>query len=154
VTISLPAEYTAFCLLHQNAYHRYAAQRLRDVAIARACVEGALGELVTIWPSVLSSARPSAVAWRVLRCWVNRAAGDNRTAPLPAPVADAVLLRDELHFPMAKIAAVMGLDEAAVTTHLRTAARTAAGTADPHHRVSVTTPNPDRNTFRETSGSP
>lgn len=127
VTISLPVEYTAFCLLYQNVYHRYAAQRLRDVATARACVEGALGELVTIWPSVLSSARPSAVAWRVLCTWVNRAVGGGRGTPLPAPVADAVLLRDELHFPKAKIAAVMGLDEAAVTAHLRTAARMAPG---------------------------
>ncbi|MFB9388239.1 hypothetical protein ACFPM3_30640 [Streptomyces coeruleoprunus] len=123
IAICLPTEYTAFCQLYQTVYHHYAMQRINDVATARNCVEKALGELVTIWPAVLSSEQPAAVAWKVLRAWVNRAAPERGSRPLTADQADALLLRTQLQFPMAKIASVMGLEQAAIEAYLRSAAR-------------------------------
>ncbi|MGW2858196.1 hypothetical protein [Streptomyces sp. NPDC001205] len=131
VTIALPVAYTAFCLLHQNAYLRYARFRLGEWDAARVCVQGALGELVMMWPQMMGSARPSAMAWQVLRTWVTAAGrrSGNRRAPLPrlsAVQEDTVVLSHELSLPEPAIASVMGLDEGTVTSHLRHAARTRA----------------------------
>lgn len=129
--IQLPTEYIGFCLLYRNAYRQYALRRLQDVATAYSCVERALGELLTIWPAVLSSPRPSAIAWRVLRTWVNAAVDCHQYPSLPGALsparADVLLLREKLNFPIAKVAAVMGLDEGTVSVHLRCTARAAQG---------------------------
>ncbi|WP_406346905.1 hypothetical protein [Streptomyces sp. NBC_00648] len=128
VVIHLPVTYTAFCLQHHHAYLRYAVHRLGEGQAARSCVEGALGELVTMWPKVMGSVRPSAVAWQVLRTWV-AAAGDEGEAVSPQPPSlsalqeDTVVLRHDVGLSEAVIASVMGLDEGTVTSHLRYAAR-------------------------------
>ncbi|MFE9573930.1 hypothetical protein ACFYMW_36290 [Streptomyces sp. NPDC006692] len=133
MAITLPVAYTAFCLQHQSAYLRYAHYRLGEWGAARTCVQGALGELVTMWPQMMGSARPSAVAWQVLRAWVaaaGRPDGAGRAAlpPLSAVQTDTVVLRHELRLPEPAIASVMGLDEGTVTSHLRYAARARVST--------------------------
>ncbi|MFD9484619.1 hypothetical protein ACFWBX_11550 [Streptomyces sp. NPDC059991] len=126
VSITLPVEYTAFCLQYQGAYLRYALLRLPSRETARACVAGALGELVTMWPAVIGSGRPSAVAWGVLRAWVRAAGGFTLggTQTLTLAQDDALLLRQELQLSDTAIASVMGLDRGTVTSHLRHAERT------------------------------
>lgn len=120
---SRPCDFTAFCMLYQSTYFQYAMHRLQDVAHARACVSRVVGELNASWSSVLGAARPAAVAWVLLRAWVDRAGGVNSPGSLSRDQADVLLLRGDLNFSMAKIASVMGVEEAAVAVHLQSAAR-------------------------------
>ncbi|PKV82745.1 hypothetical protein [Streptomyces sp. TLI_146] len=153
VVIHLPVAYTAFCLQHHPLYLRYAIHHLGDREAACRCVEGALGELVMMWPRVMGSARPCAVAWQVLRTRVaaaQRSAG--ALAPstvLPALQADTVVLRHGLGLPVTVIAAVMGLDEGTVTSHLRCAAR-----AGRRAHAGGRAPGTVAETARGASGSP
>ncbi|MER5546447.1 hypothetical protein ACWDBP_44190 [Streptomyces sp. NPDC001233] len=120
---SRPCDFTAFCLLYQSTYFQYAMQRLQDVARARDCVAQVVGELSASWPAILGSAQPAAGAWLLLRAWVDRTGGSNTSGSLSRDQADTLLLWGELNFSMAKIASVMGVEEAAVVVHLRSAAR-------------------------------
>ncbi|GHI04585.1 hypothetical protein [Streptomyces cellostaticus] len=118
-----PCDFTAFCLLHQSAYLQYAVQRLQDIARARACVARVVRELSAFWPAFLGSAQPAAVAWVLLRAWVDRTAGSSSCGTLSRDQADVLLLRGSLDFSLAKIASVMGVEEAVVVAHLRSATR-------------------------------
>ncbi|WP_332880946.1 hypothetical protein [Streptomyces sp. NBC_00564] len=88
IVLVLPLEYTAFCLLHRDRYLRYTRERVQDAWVSQKLVEAALGNLATIWPAVISSSRPAAVAWRLLDALISSALRDRR-AGVAQPV-DAV----------------------------------------------------------------
>ncbi|WP_459248035.1 hypothetical protein [Streptomyces youssoufiensis] len=130
LVISLPLEYTAFCLRHQEPYHRYSHVRLRHEAASRNAVAAALGDLALNWDGALRSACLPAVAWRLLRARVQAAARANDPRPpdtlhraWPADQADALILRYRLSLTTDQSAHLMGVDPAVIATHLRTALR-------------------------------
>ncbi|MET9116061.1 sigma-70 region 4 domain-containing protein [Streptomyces longwoodensis] len=131
----LPLEYTAFCLLHQERYLRYTRERVQDASMSRQVVEAVLGNLATLWPTVISSPRPAAVAWRLLDALISSALRDTA---LPRPVdavhrmlppaqADAVILRCRLHLSDAQAAELMGVETSTVASQLRMAQRALPG---------------------------
>ncbi|MFD7817631.1 sigma factor-like helix-turn-helix DNA-binding protein [Streptomyces sp. NPDC059785] len=143
IRLALPLEYTAFCLLHQERYLRYTQERMQDAWVSRKVVEAALGNLATIWPAVISSSRPAAVAWRLLDALISSALRGQRARAahpldpvhriLPPAQADAVILRCRLQLSQAQAAEVMGVEEPAVASQLRMAQRALPGdlTAEP-----------------------
>ncbi|WP_059008891.1 hypothetical protein [Streptomyces specialis] len=127
VRLRLPVEFAAFCALHHGRYLRYCRLRLPGTAVAEAVVESALGELATRWAAALATS-PAALAWHLLGRRVDaeaRAAGQGDVLHrlLPAPQADAVLLRRRLRMSLAETAEVMGLAPRDVTWHLLLAER-------------------------------
>ncbi|QNJ43375.1 sigma-70 region 4 domain-containing protein [Streptomyces buecherae] len=130
LVISLPLEYTAFCLRHQELYHRYSRVRLRHEAASRDAVAAALGDLALNWDGALRSACLPAVAWRLLRARVQAAARASDPRPpdtlhraWPPDQADALILRYRLSLTTDQSAQLMGVDPAVIATHLRTALR-------------------------------
>ncbi|MGW0561524.1 sigma factor-like helix-turn-helix DNA-binding protein [Streptomyces sp. NPDC003016] len=132
LTACLPLDYTAFCLLHRDAYLRYAQARLADAGASHAAVETTLGRLALIWPTALSSSCPAAVAWRLLGHQITlsveqaapAAAGhEDLHGRLPAVQADAVLLCHRLSLTPRQAAALMGVQEPAVSSWLNAARR-------------------------------
>ncbi len=132
LAVCLPLDYTAFCLLHRDAYLRYAQARLTDAEAGRAVVETALGQLALIWPTALSSSCPAAVAWRLLGHLITSSV--EHTAPasagredvhgrLPAVQADAVVLCHHLSLTPRQAAALMGVQEPTVSSWLSAARR-------------------------------
>ncbi|MFG2960797.1 sigma factor-like helix-turn-helix DNA-binding protein [Streptomyces sp. NPDC048291] len=134
IELVLPLEYTAFCQLHQEDYLRYARERVQDAWMSRRVVQAALGQLATIWPAVISSPRPAAVAWRLLNALVSSAVPE-RTAPpsaqaadamhrmLPPGQADALILRCRLSLSEQRAAELMGVEAPAVASQLLMAQR-------------------------------
>ncbi|MEU6807714.1 hypothetical protein ABZ920_01540 [Streptomyces sp. NPDC046831] len=137
IEVVLPLEYTAFCLLHQEGYLRYARERVQDTWMSRQIVEVALGNLATIWPTVISSPRPAAVAWRLLDALISSALRDHRARAaqskdvvhrlLPPAQADAVILCCRLHLSEARAADLMGVEAPTVASWLRMAQRALPG---------------------------
>jgi hypothetical protein len=133
IEVVLPLEYTAFCLLYQEGYLRYARERVRDALMSRQIVEVALGNLATIWPTVISSPRPAAVAWRLLDALISSALRDRRVQAaqpadavyqlLPPAQADAVILCCRLRLSEAQAADLMGVEAPTVASQLRMAQR-------------------------------
>ncbi|MGI5414244.1 sigma factor-like helix-turn-helix DNA-binding protein [Streptomyces chartreusis] len=133
IELALPLEYTAFCLLYQERYLHYTRERVQDAWMSQQLVEAVLGNLVTIWPAVISSPRPAAVAWRLLDALISsalRSHGHAVAQPvdavhqvLPPAQADAVILRCRLHLSEAQAAELMGVEAPAVASQLRMAQR-------------------------------
>ena len=146
IKLVLPLEYTAFCLLHQERYLRYTRERVQDLSMSRQVVEAVLGNLATLWPTVISSPRPAAVAWRLLDALISSTL--RGTAPparpvdavhrmLPQAQADAVILRCRLRLSEAQAAELMGVEAPTVASQLRMAQRALPGalTAAPAGRT-------------------
>ncbi|AZQ32118.1 hypothetical protein EJ357_47635 [Streptomyces cyaneochromogenes] len=133
IELVLPLEYTAFCLLYQERYLSYTRERVRDVWMSQQVVEAVLGNLATIWPTVISSPRPAAVAWRLLDALISSALRGRKPAVaqpvdavhrvLPHAQADAVILLCRLRLSEAQAAEVMGVEVPAVASQLRMAQR-------------------------------
>lgn len=147
----LPLEYTAFCLLHQERYLRYTRERMQDAGMSRQVVEAVLGNLATLWPTVISSPRPAAVAWRLLDALISSAlrAAVQPARPvdavhrmLPPAQADAVILRCRLRLSETQAAELMGVEAPAVASQLRMAQRALPGelTAAPPGRAGAQPP--------------
>ncbi|GAA2126116.1 hypothetical protein [Streptomyces synnematoformans] len=137
LTIALPLDYTAFCLLHEENYVRYSRARVADAAAGRLAVARALGDLALAWDRALRSASVAAVAWETLRTRVRAAARTAGPAPgwdphrtLPDLQADALLLRYRLALTDAQAAQLMGVAEPVVAGQLRLARRQLPRTAD------------------------
>ncbi|MER6738129.1 sigma-70 region 4 domain-containing protein [Streptomyces puniciscabiei] len=138
IELVLPLEYTAFCLLHQEDYLRYARERVQDAWMSRQVVEAVLGNIATIWPTVLSSPRPAAVAWRLLDALISSAIRERKSQTvartvdamhqvLPPEQADAIILRCRLRLSEQRAAELMGVDAPAVASHLLMAQRALSG---------------------------
>ncbi|MFI6567058.1 sigma factor-like helix-turn-helix DNA-binding protein [Streptomyces sp. NPDC050534] len=137
IELVLPLEYTAFCLLHQDRYLHYAHERTQDAWMSRQVVEAVLGNLATIWPTVISSPRPSAVAWQLLDALITSALRSRRSEDarvvdavhrqLPRGQADAVILRCRLQLSDKQAAELMGVEAPAVASQLRMAQRALSG---------------------------
>ncbi|MEW2400271.1 sigma factor-like helix-turn-helix DNA-binding protein [Streptomyces sp. NPDC046862] len=137
LVLTLPVEYTAFCLLHRERYLRYTRERVQDAWASQKVVEAALGNLATIWPTVISSSRPAAIAWRLLDALIAsalRGQGANKNQQLdavhqtlPRAQADAVILRCRLQLSEAQAAELMGVEKPVVASHLRMAQRALPG---------------------------
>ncbi|MBT2529924.1 sigma-70 region 4 domain-containing protein [Streptomyces sp. ISL-99] len=131
LTICLPLDYTAFCLLYRDAYLRYAQARLADAETSRTVVEMALGQLALNWSAALSSC-PAAVAWQLLGHLITLSSGQAAAVAtgrediyrqLPAVQADAVILCHRLSLTPGQAAALMGVEEPAVNSRLSAALR-------------------------------
>ncbi|MEU9146578.1 hypothetical protein [Streptomyces sp. NPDC048349] len=126
-------EYTAFRELHCEAYSRYIQARVRDAELSKAIAATAFATLAAIWPSVISSSRPEAVAWAVLGGLVDSTLHgvhsctdfeeDEVYRELPAAQADVVVLRCRMALTAGQTAHVMGLEEPTVAVRLRSAGR-------------------------------
>ncbi|WP_328674901.1 sigma factor-like helix-turn-helix DNA-binding protein [Streptomyces sp. NBC_00343] len=137
IELVLPLEYTAFCLLHQDHYLHYTRERVQDAWMSRQVVEAVLGNLATIWPTVISSPRPAAVAWGLLDALIasalrGRRAGASQSADavhrlLPRAQADAVILCCRLDLSEKEAAELMGVEAPAVASQLRMAQRALPG---------------------------
>ncbi len=136
IELVLPLEYTAFCLLYQERYLHYTRERVHDPLMSQQVVRALLGNLATIWPTVISSPRPAAVAWRLLDALIssvlrNGDAGVTGPDPvrqvLPPAQADAVVLRCRMHLSEAQAAELMGVEPPVVATRLRMAQRALPG---------------------------
>ncbi|SNT56265.1 hypothetical protein [Actinacidiphila glaucinigra] len=133
----LPVEYRAFCLLHQERYMRYTRERVQDMRMSRQVVGEALGNLAMIWPAVISSPRPAAVAWRLLNTLISSEVRhlesqveepvDAVHQVLPSAQADAVILRCRLQLDDRQAAELMGVEASAVASQLLMAERTMPG---------------------------
>ncbi|MFI1415628.1 hypothetical protein ACH4Y0_37765 [Streptomyces sp. NPDC020707] len=129
--ISLPADYTAFCMLYQDRYLRYTRVRVADPGLSRTLVETALGSLATNWTTVLASQCPAAEAWNILGSLIAQAVGGHAATKscttvyrvLPPLQADLVILRHRLSLSDQQAADLMGVDEPMVTSQLRMAHR-------------------------------
>lgn len=136
VVVALPLDYTAFCLLHQHHYLRYARARIRRPSSAEHAVAGALGDLAITWHSALCSSAPAAWAWDLLRRRIRQAARapfdtDTLHRMLPDEQADTVVLRHRLLLNYTQTAALMGLEPCTVVAHLAAAHRTLHRSATP-----------------------
>ncbi|PAK27696.1 hypothetical protein CJD44_02715 [Streptomyces sp. alain-838] len=136
IELVLPLEYTAFCLMHQERYLHYTRERVRDPLMSQQVVRALLGNLATIWPTVISSPRPAAVAWRLLDALISsvlRNGDADVTGPdpvhhvLPPAQADAVVLRCRMQLSEAQAAELMGVEPPVVATRLRMAQRALPG---------------------------
>ncbi|MFE7587756.1 hypothetical protein ACFU6K_00030 [Kitasatospora sp. NPDC057512] len=63
----MPPEFTAFCELHRPRYLSYARVRFHEPAVAGRIVDRAFCTLAEVWPEVLGSSNPTAMAWQILR---------------------------------------------------------------------------------------
>jgi hypothetical protein len=132
LAVSLPADYTAFCMLYQDRYLRYARVRVIDPGLSRTLVETALGSVATNWASVLASHRPAAEAWSILGSLIAQAVRGQTAAKfcndvyraLPPLQADVVILRHRLSLSDEQAADLMGVEEPVVASQLRMAHRT------------------------------
>ncbi|WP_407560878.1 hypothetical protein [Streptomyces sp. 184] len=130
LTIALPLEYTAFCLLHEEHYVHYSRARVGEATTGRVAVARALGDLALAWDRALRSASVAAAAWELLRIRVRAAARAAGPAPgwdlhrtLPDLQADAMILRYRLALTDAQSAQLMGVEEPVVASQLRLAWR-------------------------------
>ncbi|MFR9724315.1 hypothetical protein ACL02R_13260 [Streptomyces sp. MS19] len=123
-------DYQAFRELHHGAYFRFAQARTGDDHAATSLVDAAFTDLAAIWPEVLRSARPAAIAWSVLGRHIaalsTPAAPAAPTAPdTPAAAhqgpdrSDALLLHGQLGLSVKETAEVMGIDEPSLRLLLR-----------------------------------
>jgi DNA-directed RNA polymerase specialized sigma24 family protein len=110
---------------------------VQDAWLSRQVVEAALGNLATMWPEVISSVRPAAVAWRLLDALICAAlrgssawrsgAVDVVHRALPKRQADAVILRCRLRLSESEAAELMGVEAWVVASQLRIAQQTLPG---------------------------
>ncbi|MEU9372004.1 hypothetical protein AB0D71_46885 [Streptomyces avermitilis] len=129
VEIGMPAPFAAFCLHHLDVYILYATARVGDGRQARALVEATLGDLAMLWAEALESPSPAALAWRLLTARTNHAATVSSPAlyrVLPAPQADAVLLRYRLGLSPDRAADAMGWQPGEFAYVLKAAVRAGA----------------------------
>jgi hypothetical protein len=126
-------EYMAFCQLHRRRYLDYVSARVSDPQLCRTVVDTALNTIFSIWPAVISSSRPEATAWEILRALVStslhgagsRAVAENDDVyeSLPSAEADIVILRCKLDLDTGQTADLMGVEQPTVTSRLRMAQR-------------------------------
>lgn len=120
-----PLDYLAFRQLHHDPYLKYASHRLTSRDAAQQAVDAAFSELAAQWLTALRSPSPAAVAWSLLQHAVANAPSRTDTPPhaLPSQQSDAVLLHRRLGLTVEEAAALMGIDRAALITHLALARR-------------------------------
>lgn len=131
LVVSLPADYTAFCMLYQDRYLRYARVRVTDPRLSRNLVETALGSVATNWTSLLASHCPAAEAWSILGSLIAQAVRGQAAAKLcnavyrtlPPLQADVVILHHRLSLSDEQAADLMGVEEPLVASQLRMAHR-------------------------------
>ncbi|WP_328687764.1 hypothetical protein OHA74_54740 [Streptomyces phaeochromogenes] len=131
LVISLPADYTAFCMLYQDRYLRYTRVRVADPGLSRTLVEAALGSVATNWATVLASHCPAAEAWNILGSLIAQAVRGHAATEscstvyrvLPLLQADVVILRHRLSLSDQQAADLMGVEEPLVASQLRMAHR-------------------------------
>ncbi|WP_052847681.1 sigma factor-like helix-turn-helix DNA-binding protein [Streptomyces avicenniae] len=122
-------DYQAFRELRHAAYLRFAQARTGDPHAASSLVDAAFIDLAAIWPDVLRSARPAAIAWSVLgrhlaaldgesQAPAAASFGDPFTGPGPRR-SDAMLLHQQLGMSVKEAAEVMGIDETSLRLLLR-----------------------------------
>ncbi|WP_051842060.1 hypothetical protein [Streptomyces sp. NRRL F-5193] len=126
-------EYVAFCQLHRRRYLDYVCARVSDPQLSTTLVDSALATISSIWPAVISSSRPEATAWEILRALVaaslrgaaSRAVAENGEVydTLPLAEADVVILRCKLDLDTGETADLLGVEPPAVTSRLRMAQR-------------------------------
>jgi len=129
VEIGMPNAFAAFCVGHLEIYTRYVAVRIRDGGRARSLAQAALGDLAMVWAEALQSPSPSALAWRLLTARTGHAAaggGLELYRVLPAPQADAVLLRYRLGMSADAAAELMGWQRGEFACLLKAAVRAGA----------------------------
>ncbi len=129
---ALPLDYQAFRDLTQVPYLRYAQARTGEPEAAVGAVDTVFDDLAVVWSYVLSSARAAAVAWDLLGGALARQATCCCRSPaghayclLPAPLADALVLRVHLGMGCPAAAHVMGVDTAELCGLLTLAQRRA-----------------------------
>ncbi|MDH2394127.1 hypothetical protein QCN29_36460 [Streptomyces sp. HNM0663] len=132
MTICLPLDYTAFCVLYQEDYLRYAHARTAEAQVSSQAVQTALEDLAQRWTAALGAC-PEAVAWQLLGRAVSSACRGRlrkqaAEAPdvygvLPVAQADSALLCWVLTLPAKRAAHLMGVEEAAVCSLLSAARR-------------------------------
>ena len=132
VHVHLPADFTAFCLLHGHHYLHYARVRLKDPGISKAVVERALGDIATAWPRALGSPAPAAFGWRSLSARVAGAlvrtpattdhAQDSMHRLLRAAEADAVICHRLMDLSVRDTASLLGVGAETVNQRLSAAA--------------------------------
>ncbi|MFJ4184125.1 hypothetical protein [Kitasatospora sp. NPDC089509] len=120
--------------LYGQLYGRYARARLDDAELGAQAVAWTLGYVEADWDTVLASPEPTAVSWALLREAVTRLSAPSQRGSdwlhtvLPAPAADAVLLRYRLGFELSDAAHLMGVREGVMEVDLRAALRMLART--------------------------
>ncbi|WP_030271879.1 hypothetical protein [Streptomyces sp. NRRL B-24484] len=123
----MPLEFTAFCELHRPRYLSYARVWFHDPSAAGRVVDHAFRTLAQVWPEVLGSSNPTAIAWQILRSTVAECERPN-SEPLaehrPAPAdEDLAILHYVVGLAAPEIADVVGAETASVAGQLRHALR-------------------------------
>ncbi|MFE7318471.1 hypothetical protein ACFU7T_36040 [Streptomyces sp. NPDC057555] len=129
ITVVLPADFTAFCQLHHDAYQHYAHHLVADPALANLAVQHALGDIVASWTEALAGHHTRAVAWASLTRRVHRAAHhpSSRIHPtpavglfrlVPAEQADTALLHHLLGLDITSTADTLGIERATAVSRL------------------------------------
>ncbi|MFI0990644.1 hypothetical protein [Streptomyces exfoliatus] len=123
----------AFCQLHRHRYLDYVSARVSDPQLSSTVVDTALSTICSIWPAVISSSRPEATAWEILRALVSASLRGAATCAvaehgevyesLPLAEADVVILRCKLDLDTGQTADLLGVEPPAVTSRLRMAQR-------------------------------
>ncbi|MFJ8536853.1 hypothetical protein [Streptomyces sp. NPDC093591] len=134
LVVHLPVDYTAFCMLYQDRYLRYARARIADPRLSRELVETALGSVATNWAAVLASHRPAAEAWNILGSLIAQAVHGQAASTvcnavyrvLPPLQADIIILRHRLSLSDEQAADLMGVEEPLVASQLKMAYRAMA----------------------------
>ncbi|MFJ8043798.1 hypothetical protein ACIRBX_25180 [Kitasatospora sp. NPDC096147] len=115
---AIGAGFAAFVQLHQPVYEKYARARLGDQDLGHRAVALAFRRTELGWNALLSDPRPLACAWRILRDSVTFVRPEDTALDvdalhreLPAPAADASVLRLDLGLQPARVAEVMGVPE-------------------------------------------
>ncbi|GJF30151.1 hypothetical protein KNE206_28510 [Kitasatospora sp. NE20-6] len=123
----MPLEFTAFCELHRPRYLSYARVWFHDPARAGRVVDQAFHALADVWPEVLGSPNPAAIAWQILRSTVaecDRPRPEPIVEHRPAPAdEDLAILHYVVGLAAPEIADVVGAEAASVAGQLRHALR-------------------------------
>lgn len=123
----------AFRQLHRRRYLEYTGARLNDPRLCHQVVDTAFATLDSLWPQVISSPCPEAMAWTILGALVSTSLDAARSyavpesdevyEALPPAQADVVILRCKLELDTGQAADLMGVEAPTVTGRLRTAER-------------------------------
>ncbi|GAA4999697.1 hypothetical protein [Kitasatospora paranensis] len=120
---AMPLEFTAFCELHRPRYLSYARVWIQDPVRARRVVDRALRDLADVWPEVLGSPNPTAIAWQILRGTVaacDRPHAEPAVVHRPAPAdEDLAILHYVVGLAAPEIADTVGAERASVAGQLR-----------------------------------
>ncbi|WP_099899448.1 hypothetical protein [Streptomyces sp. TLI_171] len=118
----MSVEFAAFCELHEPRYQSYARVWFQEPGAAHRVVRLALHALARVWPTVLESPNPAAVAWQILRDTVTEQhalVGAGSLRPDVDAEEDLAILHYVVGLATPEIADVMGGDTANITSQLR-----------------------------------